>query len=250
VKSFFFSALLFFSVSLRAQAPAPVPVKDEPSHHLVLENSYVRAFHVEIPAHGATLLHQHDLPYVYVVLGPADFTNAVAGKPEAHVILPDGHVSFSPGHFAHIARTDSGIPFRNLTIELLRPQGAPHNLCERIVEGPLGPCDSSPESPASGPGSQGFSLVPLFETDEVRVESLRLELHAKFAGSARFDRLLLVAGQSESEIASSGKPSATLHAADVLWLPAGSPQTFTNSGSAPATLIFLSFKDSGSPGHP
>jgi len=82
MKPLLFSLLLLFAFFLSAQAPVAVPIPKEPHHHLVLENSYVRVFRVSIPANDATLLHQHDVPYIYVALGPADVINAVAGQPE------------------------------------------------------------------------------------------------------------------------------------------------------------------------
>jgi hypothetical protein len=66
---------LLFAFSLSAQAPVAVPAAKEPHHHLVLENSYVRVLRVSVPAHDATLLHQHDVPYIYVALGPGDVLN-------------------------------------------------------------------------------------------------------------------------------------------------------------------------------
>jgi hypothetical protein len=75
-----------FTFSLSAQAPVAVPIANEPHHHLVLENSYVRVFHVSVPPHDATLLHQHDVPYIYVSLGPADVINAIQGKPEGRLV--------------------------------------------------------------------------------------------------------------------------------------------------------------------
>src|SRR5580704_1349973 len=91
------AAVLLVACGTRAQAPAanPVPTKDEPHHHLILENSYVRVLHVEVPGHDATLLHAHDLPYVSVTIGPADFINAVAGKPEVHATPVDATVGYS-----------------------------------------------------------------------------------------------------------------------------------------------------------
>jgi hypothetical protein len=74
--SFYLVALLLVS-PLFAQAPTAVPLKGEPHHHLVLENDYVRVFRVSIPAHDASLLHQHDVPYLYISLCPADVINAV-----------------------------------------------------------------------------------------------------------------------------------------------------------------------------
>src|SRR6266446_5900637 len=140
VKRLFLVLALLLSPSLPAQAPVAVPISKEPHHHLVLENDYVRVFRVSLPAHDATLLHQHDVPYLYISLGPADVINAVQGRPEARIVMADGQLDYSPGHFAHIARTDSDIPFNNVTIELLRPQGEPRNICEKIIEGPVLTC--------------------------------------------------------------------------------------------------------------
>src|SRR5467141_4776576 len=147
------SLLLLFAFSSNAQAPTAVPIPKEPHHHLVFENSYVRVFRVNVPAHDATLLHQHDVPYVYIALGPADVINAIQGKPEARLVMSDGQVGYSRGGFAHIARTDSGLVFNNVTIELLKPKGEPRNLCEKIIDGPLNGCQNSgsntlpPDSP-------------------------------------------------------------------------------------------------------
>lgn len=56
-------------------------------------------------------------------MGDADLTNAVAGKPEAKIKLPDLTVNFSRRPFAHIAANNGDTTFRNITIELLYPQG-------------------------------------------------------------------------------------------------------------------------------
>src|SRR5712692_8332220 len=81
----FIAGLLVRTLALNAQAPVAVPIPKEPHHHLVLANEYVRVFRVSVPAHDATLLHQHDVPYLYVSLGPADVVNAFQGKPEVHL---------------------------------------------------------------------------------------------------------------------------------------------------------------------
>src|SRR5260370_23769918 len=137
MKRLFIVLALLFSASLSAQAPVAVPIPQEPHHHLVLENDYVRVFRVSVPPHESTLLHQHDVPYLYVSLGPADVINAVQDRPEAHLVMAHGQLGYSPGHFAHIARNLSGAPFNNVTIELLKPQGEPRNLCDKIVAGPV-----------------------------------------------------------------------------------------------------------------
>src|SRR5258708_29511588 len=100
----FIAGLLVLALALNAQAPSAVPIPKEPHHHLVLENDYVRVFRVSVPAHDATLLHQHDVPYLYVSLAPADVINAIQDRPEAPLGLPDGQAAYRPAHLAHPPR--------------------------------------------------------------------------------------------------------------------------------------------------
>jgi len=227
------SALFLFS--LRAQAPVPVPlahgdVPGEPHHHLKIENAYVRAYYVEVPPHDATQLHQHDNDYIFVTLGDSDVTNAVLGKPEAHLVLKDGEVHFTRGGFAHVARNNADALFRNVTIEFLRPQGEAHNLGEQIVQGPLSDC-----RPARDPQ---VSIVPLFETGDTRLELLTLAPQASFEMIGRTGRLLVAFDKAELQVHFSGKTSV-LHSGDAIWLPPGDgwKQTVKNLARAPSRYL-------------
>jgi hypothetical protein len=223
---------LLFSAALPAQAPVAVPVGKEPHHHLVLENEYVRVFRVSVPPHDATLLHQHDLPYVYVSLGPADFINAVAGKPEAHVVMADGQVGYSRGGFAHIARTDAGSPFDNVTIELLHPQGEVHNLCRKIVEGDLGPCSKTDT------GSSGYTDEPLLETREFGVGLVTLQPGAKLVQRVQSGCLYVSLDSAELQDAP-GKPAIKLQPGDRFWVPAATILKLQNTVSNKVRYLLL-----------
>jgi hypothetical protein len=59
--------ILFFA----AQTTTEVEITAEPSHHLAIENEYIRVFNVEIAPHAATLMHRHLHDYVYVTIGDA-----------------------------------------------------------------------------------------------------------------------------------------------------------------------------------
>ena len=111
------------SAGERAANLPGVPIAQEKHHHLVLENPYVKVYQVEVGPRHATLMHQHVHDYAYIVLGDCDLINAVAGKPEASLKLSDTAVNFSRGMFSHIATNNGDTPFRNITIELERPQG-------------------------------------------------------------------------------------------------------------------------------
>jgi hypothetical protein len=245
------SLLLLFAFSLSAQAPVAVPIPKEPHHHLVLENSYVRVFRVSIPANDATLLHQHDVPYIYVALGPADVINAVAGKPEARIVMTDGQVGYSRGGFAHIARTDAGSPFNNVTIELLHPQGEPRNLCEKIISGPLNDCLNSDANklPSDSPLTalvRATAMKRLFETNEIQLESFSIALRENCSESgSQPARLLIVEDNSELQVDLPGEASKSLHSGEVLWLEAGKKWTITTAGEKKLTrFLLLQFKDS------
>jgi hypothetical protein len=234
MKLLLLAALLVLSFSSSAQAPAPVPLKGEPHHHLVLENEFVRAFYVEIAPHDATLLHQHDADYVFAVLGPGDFVNAVAGKPEVHATLDDASVRFSRGGFAHIARTDAGVPFRNVTVELIHPQGALRNLCQKVTDGPVNNCPDSP-SP---------SIKPLFETDDIIVSSGALDAKSKHTEAAPHTAALILALENSNlDVNVEGDVKAQLHSGQVFWLPAGRKHTISSRGGA-CRFLLISFKDS------
>jgi quercetin dioxygenase-like cupin family protein len=97
-----------------------VDITSEPSHHLVFENQYLRAFDVIVAPKTSTLVHRHDHDYVFVTLGDSDLTNARVGEKPAGLQLKDGDTRFTPGGFAHAAINNSDRPFHNITIDLLQ----------------------------------------------------------------------------------------------------------------------------------
>ena len=242
--------ILFFSCALRAQAPEPAPLAHgnmpgEPHHHLKIENEYVRAYYVEVPPHDQTQLHQHDHDYIFVSVGPADVVNAVLNKPETHLVLKDGETHFTRGGFAHVARNLSDAPFRNITIELLKPQGEPQNLCAQIVaSAPLGPCDKSPTSATDGPG---FSVEPQLTTSNAKLDLVRLGPESESAKVGLPAEFLIVAlADSEIQVYLDGKPGKTLHGGEFAWLDPGSHAAVANRSKKPAAYLQLSFKETHS----
>jgi hypothetical protein len=250
------SALLLLTFSTSAQAPTAVPIATEPHHHLVFENDYVRVFRVSIPGHDATLLHQHDVPYIYVSLGPADVINAVQGKPEARIVMADGQVGYSLGHFAHIARTDSGLVFNNVTIELLKPQGAPRNLCDKVVEGPVLTCTSEVKSlPADSPlralPKLGIGPRRSFETDAIAVASYSLSLVGTYNEDSKSPRLLIAEDGPQLHVEIAGESAKLLGNGETVWLEAGKEwKIILPRQNKPARFLTIRFNDADSAGKP
>lgn len=223
-----------------------VPVKDEPHHALELKNDFVHVFNVTVPPLDATLLHQHDLPYIYLTLGTTDVVNAVQGKPEVELTLQDGETRFTPGGFAHVARTDAGIPFHNITIELVKPQGSPRNLPAGSPERPLGSCPLASAESRRNPQIPNEQVMPCFETDEARLSVVRVEGGKDYEEAAPQTAALLVTmSNANLDVSLGGQHAAFLHVGDVLWLPAGMARRAQDFIGIRSNFLLLSFKDTG-----
>ena len=87
------AAVLFLTAFAMAQQnQQPVEITSEPSHHLVLDNLFVRAFAVNIPPKASTLMHRHGHDYLSVALGDSEIENVKQGAQPATAKFKDGQV--------------------------------------------------------------------------------------------------------------------------------------------------------------
>ena len=215
-------------------------MREESHHHLIFQNSYVNVFFVEIPPHESTLEHRHDLPYISVppgelMRGPFNPAGAVANP--AAPFIP-----YNAGHFSHSVSNPGDAVVRNIAIELVRPQGVLRNLCENVLAPIAQPVDCPSPNPTEYPQS-----YPLFETDEIVVESW--EMKPDLTSSA-LDRSLdvLVAGMWGVSIHSpDGLDSAHALRGGVLWIPANSKPVLRTEPDHWGHFIAITFKDSARP---
>ena len=226
--------LLFFLLLVpfaAAQTATEVEITAEPSHHLVLENEYVRVFQVDVAPHASTLLHRHRHDYVFVTLGDAHLSNEVEGKPPVDVKFTDGDTRLTPGNFAHVAKNLSDQPFRNVTIELMQD--------EKLRQ-----------TPSHWPEESGEKIFPggrskiLFVKDGVRVSEINLEPGATVPSRHYDGPHQLVAATDldlRSDVEGSGPMPGKFKAGDVKWLPGGYTHTLTNVGKSPARFVTVEF---------
>ncbi len=216
----FLPVLASFLAQAQTAAPA-VALTSEPSHHLALENEFLRAFKVEVAPHASTLLHRHERDYVFVTLGDTEVENSVEGKAPVQLKLADGEARFVPGNFAHVARNLTDHHFRNVTIELL-PGTRP----------------ALPDAP-----STPMQKV-LFLQDGVRVSDIRLAPGATLPRHEHKGPHLIVAVSDlnlRSDVEGQGPMPGALKSGDIKWLPGGYTHTLTNTGAQEAHLITLEF---------
>lgn len=216
-------------------------MEEEHHHHLVFENSYVKAFYVEIPPHDSTLYHRHDLPYVS--LPPPSPANAPSSEvpPVARPEPAGPRVGYMTAGFSHTVSNPTDVPLRNVAIELLRPQASARNRCVEVVRGqPLIDCDKLASPSPSLP-----LHYALFETGEILVEYWELGRNSAInPADASLDILVgALTGITEVD-AASRSPLAVQ--AGLLWLPAGSDTIFKTDAKSGGHYITIKFKDSAS----
>ena len=75
-------AVLLWLAAAGADAQTPVPVDQEPHHHVVLKNGEVEVIHVILPAGESTLYHTHQRDRVSVTLTATTLVQQEWNKPE------------------------------------------------------------------------------------------------------------------------------------------------------------------------
>lgn len=223
-----------------------VSVADEPHYAHLFQNGYAQVYNMTVPPLDATLLHRHDLPYLYLNLGASDIVDAVEGKPLAHLTLEDGATRYSPGGFADVIRTDAGIDFHNITVVLTHPQDSPHNLGTGADARPLGSCPQSIALPVENDQIPLEQVVPCFETSETHMDLVRVEGGKDYVQPVPDTGALLIAmSNANLDVSLGGQHAAFLHAGDVLWLPAGVSRRVADFLGVRSQFLLISFKDSG-----
>ncbi len=223
--------LLLLVPFLLAQTATEVEITAEPSHHLALDNEYVRVFKVEVAPHASTLMHRHRHDYIYVTIGDAHVSNELEGKPPVDVKFKDGDTRFTPGNFAHVARNLSDQPFRNVTIELMQD--------EKLRKTP----SHWPEEAGEKTFPGGRSKI-LFVKDGVRVSETNLEPGATIPSHHHDAPHLLIAVSDldlRSDVEGMGPMPGSFKSGDIKWLPGGYTHTLTNVGRNPARFVTVEF---------
>jgi hypothetical protein len=126
--------LLALAMFLAFNGAAQVQVSQEPRHHKVFENEWVRILDVHIPPHDTTLMHKHSTPSVFMVL-----SNTKTGS---QVLVEPGKTSFANGNIwfesfkdtprIHRVWNEDTVEFHVIDMELLHAPSAVHHYNGKI----------------------------------------------------------------------------------------------------------------------
>ncbi len=210
-----------------------LPIAREPHHHLVFQNEYVRVYEVEVGPHSATLEHQHEYDNLFVPFGDAHLANRVTGKLETHVDLADLAVNFSREPYSHVIRNEADQPFRNITIELLRPQGELREFYPSL------------DSALAAVPERGRSVrqATVLETQEMRLRAV--SVGAGSAWSAPHDgRNHLLVQLDRIHNAGPREANSPFPAGMVVWISADHVWNIYRAGRRDMKLMILDFEHS------
>ena len=112
-----------------------VLIEEEPRHHLIIANQYVRAFAVEIAPHERTLCHRHPYDYILYVTGDAEIVSAAKDKPPERQSHHAGECELLPAGLVHVVENLGERPFRNVVVELVPGKELRRGAAPRLVSG-------------------------------------------------------------------------------------------------------------------
>jgi hypothetical protein len=236
------AGLLLASISTPAQQQS-VEITSEPSHHLVLENAYVRVFDVTVAPKAATLVYRHHNDYLFVTLGDSDVVSARPGEKPAALQLKDGEIHFTPGKFEHAAINQSDKPFHNITIELLKP-ATNVKTCngDCAQEGCLGatPRSFSVEYPALNSPVGCPSLEQQITSDQWKMSlfSVQASVQVEIPSSKA---LLVAVSDLLIQHQLDGAAPPKLAPGGIIWLPTDDVQSIKSATAEPARYVLLEF---------
>ncbi|MDN3657019.1 hypothetical protein QWZ08_15325 [Ferruginibacter paludis] len=129
-------ALLLWVFFYALQLAAQVQVREEPRHHPVLQNKYIRLLDVWLPPGDTTLFHIHATPSVFVILSNTitgtqikDSAWSIAARSKAGTAW---YRSFTPDPLVHRVCNSDTVVFHVNDIELLAPYNSTASGVQRL----------------------------------------------------------------------------------------------------------------------
>lgn len=214
------SLFVVLEIAIAHLCTAQVQVSEEPRHHDVLDNSWVRILDVHIPPGDTSLFHKHSTPSVFLIL-----SNTKTGS---EVLVEPRKLSFAPGNIffegfydkprIHRVWNADTIEFHAMDIEL--PHANP-----QTIDPPI--------------GQPSFSL--LFDDKPVRGYRVNLASGQSFRLAHRKSPVVII-GLSDSVRDVKVNATGFGKKGDYLFLPAGTDMDFANKGTLNMQFAFFELK--------
>ena len=228
---------------LLAQSPAVITMDQEPHHHLVLENDFVKIFNVEVPPGNSIVLHRHDGDTAAIAIGDQEVTVGAPGKPDVHQKNSDGQVRLQPSGYVHSTRVDGAAAYHTVAVEFLRPQTGSHNLCAALlVNQPLN-C-AAPGAVKNAMKDAPYREEPQFASDQTQIQLVRVRPHKTMAIPDSTEvRLIVALDPAAISAKSPGAPDQALRPGDFVWFDTNAAsRVLKNNSAKDVRAVTIAFK--------
>lgn len=200
----------------------PVPVEQEPYHHILWKNDCVEVIHVILPAGESTLFHTHSCDNVSVDLTRATITRQQLNEPEAQPEnTTPGSISARPNAdapFSHRLRNLGPETFEAIDVEFFqRPQHPSQERAATVVA----------ENPSAC--AYEWSLAPGAAT-------------AVHAHEHPYALLAVTPLRLKTTTADGSSSIEDFKAGDCRWVNTETPHTLANAGSADGQIVEIEMK--------
>src|SRR5271167_4665996 len=211
-----------------------VEITAEPSHHLKIDNPYIRAFYVEVAPHQSTLMHHHGYDYLAVIFGHSEIDSITPDGTVKHVVFEDGAVGYTPAGLTHVATDLAATPFRNATIELLQNQG--HPVCVKN-------CENDPRAKDWPPLTAESKLIGYGDTFRVSLATIKPK--QTVSTEEPFPHLVVMLTDMQGK-SGQGKEATdfAMKADEMLFHDPHPDHGLTNTGTQDVRMILVEFKPS------
>ena len=212
---------------------ATVEITAEPSHHLKIDNHYIRAFYVEVAPQQSTLMHHHGKDYMAVAFGHTEIDSVAPDGTVKHVVLEDGDVRYTPAGLTHVATDKASTTFRNATIELMENNG--HPVC-------VNKCQDDPRAkdwPALHAGSKLIGYGDTFRITEATIQPKQT-----ISTDEPFPHLVVVLSDMHVHTGPEGSGGMDFNqkAGDMIFHGGHADHGLTNTSDQPLRLVVVEFK--------
>lgn len=134
IRKIFFSFLIYCSMKASAQ----VQVRNEPRHHNVFENEYVRLLDVHLAPKDTTQYHLHNTPSVFILFTKTNVGSQLAGKQSEKGINLAGIINYDSLTTPRLHRVwnEDSTWFHVMDVELTggKPQSNPPPLQSPLLQ--------------------------------------------------------------------------------------------------------------------
>jgi hypothetical protein len=221
MKKYYLLLLVIVQATL-CSAQTVVPVKDEPRHHNVFENSFIRVLDVRIKPGDTSLFHKHATPSVFIVLHPVKTGSEVKIEEQKATALAsrDPSITFEGFYKSpriHRVWNEDTALFHVMDIEILSKGG-------HAVSAPI--------------QQDGFKLL----FDEQPVQAYRLTLKGESSTGVQRKNPLLIVGLTDAAQPLSVNNKSFNKEGDFLFIPAGEAVQITNNNQQAYFFAVLEMK--------